>query len=292
MRAVAVKSLLHLLSRLPLRLNHALGGLLGLGMHLFPNNLRHVARRNIEACFPNLADREKRCLLRAALVGTARTATETAALWLWPTTRTLATIREVRGREWLDHALAHGRGVIVAAPHVGAWELAGLYCATQHPMTSLYRPLRIQGLDDLVRASRQRSGAELVPTDAGGIRRLFQALGRNEMIGILPDQEPGRGSGVFAPFLGVSAYTMVLLNRLARKSGAPVVFCVAERLPRGQGYRLHFLPAPGGIDHEDPEQAATALNQGVEQCVALAPAQYQWTYKRFRTRPAGEPRFY
>lgn len=292
MRDALIKFLLHLLSLLPLRLNHALGGLIGSLMGLFPSGLRHVTRRNIGLCFPAMATRQQRRLARAALRTTAQTATETAAMWLWPHHKTLATVREIQGREHLDQALALGRGVIIAAPHIGAWELVGLYCAGLQPMTSLYRPLRIPALDSLVRASRQRGGATLVPTDAGGIRSLYQALARNEMIGILPDQEPGAGSGVFAPFFGVPAYTMVLLTRLARKSGAPVVYCFAERLPRGCGYRLHFLPAPEGIDSPELEQAALALNKGVEQCVRIAPEQYQWAYKRFRTRPAGEGKVY
>lgn len=292
MRDAIIKALLHLLSLLPLRLNHALGGLIGSVMSLIPSGLRHVTRRNIALCFPGMTQAGQRRLARAALRSTARTATETAAMWLWPPARTLATVRETVGREHLDEALAKGRGVIIAAPHVGAWELVGLYCGEHHPMTSLYRPLRIHSLDALVRESRQRSGATLVPTDAGGIRSLYQALARNEMIGILPDQEPGTGSGVFAPFFGVPAYTMVLLARLARKSGAPVIFCIAERLPKGAGFRLHFRPAPAGIDDKDSGQAASALNRGVEQCVERAPEQNQWAYKRFRTRPEGEQRIY
>jgi KDO2-lipid IV(A) lauroyltransferase len=104
----------------------------------------------------------------------------------------------------------------------------------------------------------------------------------------LPDQEPKADKGsVFAPFFGVPAFTMLLVNRLARKTGARVVFLFAERLPGSKGYALHCLPAPEGIDSNDDAEAATALNLGVEQCVRICPEQYVWAYKRFRSQPDG-----
>ena len=261
-------------------------------MALFPGNLRRVARTNVALCYPELPPREQARRVRAGLANTARAATESAALWLWPRERALALVVETRGEEHLRAAMAAGKGAILAGPHIGAWELVGLYCGARYPMTALYRPLRLAELDALVHQAREKSGATLVPTDARGIRSLYQAMARGDAVGILPDQEPGGGAGVFAPFFGVPAYTMVLLSRMAAKAGAPVIFTFAERLPRGRGFRMHFIPAPEGIADPDPVVAATALNRGVEQCIAIAPDQYQWAYKRFRSRPDGEPRFY
>jgi len=135
-------------------------------------------------------------------------------------------------------------------------------------------------------------GATLVPTDASGVRALYKAVAKNQMIGILPDQDPGDEGGVFAPFFGVPANTMTLLPRLMQKTGAAVIFSYAERLPRGQGFHVHFLPAPADARTDELQQAAAALNLGVENCVRQSPAQYQWSYKRFKTRPPGETRFY
>jgi len=181
--------------------------------------------------------------------------------------------------------------VIVLSPHLGAWELAGLYLSTQGPTTTLYKPQ--PELDWLIREVRARRGAELVPTDSRGIRKLMQALKRGEYVGILPDQEPraNRGS-IFAPFFGVPAFTMLLINRLARKTGARVIFMFAERLPGRQGFRVHCLPAPEAIDSEDDLEGATALNAGIEACVRVCPEQYVWAYKRFRKRPDGFPKLY
>jgi KDO2-lipid IV(A) lauroyltransferase len=85
---------------------------------------------------------------------------------------------------------------------------------------------------------------------------------------------------------------MVLVGRLARKTGAAVIFSFAERLPGSAGFRAHWVEAPEGIDDPDPVRAASALNLGVERCVRRCPEQYQWSYKRFQARPEGEPEVY
>jgi KDO2-lipid IV(A) lauroyltransferase len=122
---------------------------------------------------------------------------------------------------------------------------------------------------------------EQVRASGAGVRALYRRLESGGTVGILPDQRPKQGDGVMAPFFGVPALTMVLLSRLARSTGAAVLFAFAERLPRGAGYRIHVLEAPPRIDDADLDVACAALNRGVEQCVELAFEQYQWTYKRF-----------
>jgi KDO2-lipid IV(A) lauroyltransferase len=160
-------------------------------------------------------------------------------------------------------------------------------------MTSLYRAPSISQLGKLMRVTRERFSARLVSADNTGIRALYKTLERGEMVGILPDQVPSARSGsVFAPFFGIPASTMVLLSRLAIKTGAPVMFAYAERLPHGRGYHLHFLPASPDINHGGIESSTATVNAMVEQCVRAAPEQYQWVYKRFRVRPAGEKAFY
>jgi KDO2-lipid IV(A) lauroyltransferase len=109
---------------------------------------------------------------------------------------------------------------------------------------------------------------------------------------MLPDQEPQKGTGIFAPFFGIPAYSMVFLGRLAAKTGAPVIFTWCERLPLGRGYRLHFRQSPAAIHSGDIAEATAAINLAVEQIVRECPSQYQWSYRRFRTRPAGEVSFY
>lgn len=283
---------LRVLARLPLRAIHALGAAIGLSLYVLPTESRRIARRNIELCFPQLDLRQRRALLRSSLLETGKGLLEASALWLWTADRTVGLVREVEGQAELDNAFAEGRGVVVLGPHLGCWELTGLYCSHHYPMVSLYRPFRIPRVDALMRAARERAGARLLPVDRAAVLGVRRALQRAELVGILPDQDPAQRAGVFTPFFGVEAHTMTLASRLVRQSGAAAVFAFAERLPGGSGFRLHFQRAPGALADPDPARAARALNQGIERCIAISPAQYLWVYRRFKTRPAGEASLY
>lgn len=292
MRARLIRRLLRALAALPLPLSHAAGTLIGGGLLIVPNQLRRISAINVPLCWPELGAAQQRRLINASLIEAGKTLCEAGALWLWPGERTLRLVRAVSGEEHLRNALALGKGAILAVPHLGAWEIIGLYCSHHYPMTSLYRPPRLAEMDTLVRHGRERLGAKLVPADAGGVRALYQALGRGELVGMLPDQEPGAGNGLFAPLFGVPANTMVLLSRLAIKTGAAVIFGYAERLPGGRGYHLHFFPAPPAINQAPIENSVGVMNAMVEDLIRRSPQQYQWGYKRFRTRPAGDEKIY
>lgn len=285
----AIRALMRLLSRLPLGLLHGFGNLVGWAVTLFPNRQRRNALINVSLCFPHLSAKEKVRLRNGCLREFGKTYLEIAFIWLRPAREVLGLIREVCGAELLERG--DGRGLIVLSPHLGAWELAGMHLVAQGPTTIFYKPQKY--LDDLIVDARRRGGATLAPITARGIRALVQGLSNGEYAGILPDQEPRAGKGAaFAPLFGISAWTMVLVNRLARKSGARVIFMFAERLPRSQGFRIHCLPAPDGIDSDDDGIAAAALNRGIEQCIAVCPEQYLWPYRRFRRRPDGGKKIY
>lgn len=294
MRLILIHLVFRVLSWLPLRLTHAIAAALGDLIYRFKATRSYaIVQTNIRLCHPHLDAHQQAELSRASLQETAKTFAELGALWLWPCHRTLALIRKVENEACMQAAFAQNKGVILLTPHLGAWEMAGLYASVNYPITSLYRVPKQQILENFVKQGRERCGATLVPTTQQGIRALLAALKRHEVIGILPDQDPTeRGQGAFAPFFGMPAYTMLLVARLARKTGAPVIFTYAERLPRGQGFFLHFLPAPAGMTDADDTVAVTALSQGVEQCARGALPQYQWAYKRFKTRPEGEAAVY
>jgi KDO2-lipid IV(A) lauroyltransferase len=269
-----------------------MGYLLGLLLTAIPNRLHSITACHIRHCFPTLTASDRRRLVRGCLVETTRTLVETGALWLRPGDRALALIRSVDGRELVDEALQQGRGVILATPHLGSWEAAGLYGGAQLRMTCLYRPLRMAKLERRVREARSRLGARYVTTSAAGIRAVYRTLEQGGTVALLPDQEPRAGSGIFAPFFGIPAWTTTLLARMARRPGAQVVFAWCERLPGGRGYHLHFRPAPADIDNADLAVAVGAMNRAVEELVRECPAQYQWGYRRFKRRPGGEVPFY
>lgn len=292
MRAQFTKLLLRAMGCLPLGLAQRCGALMGWTMTLGNNRQRIVCERNIAKCFPELTKVQQQALVRATLFDTGRTATETGCLWFGNAARVEAMFCEVHGEDLLQAALAKGRGVILAIPHLGNWEAVGMYGSARHPMTSLYRPPRMAALDDMVRAARQRFGASLVPTNAQGVKALYKALGENQLVAILPDQDPRRGAGEFAPFFGIQANTMTLLSRLARKSGATVLCTYAERLPAGRGFALRFEAVDEAVAGADVKASLKVLNEALERAIRTIPSQYQWCYKRFLTRPEGEPPFY
>lgn len=248
-----------------------------------------VARRNLELARPELPRAERDALHAAILRTTAYQALETLRLWTRPHDANLALIREQHGVELFDAALAAGRGLIVAAPHYGNWELLNQWLASRTELAILYRPPESAIGEAFLRRVRADRGDRItqVRAEGAGIRRLFKLLRDGGVVGILPDQQPKAGDGVFAPFFGKPALTMTLLNRLAERSGATVLLCYCERLGAGPGFALHVEAAPAGIDAADPAAGAAALNAAVERIARREPAQYQWTYKRYTLRPPG-----
>ena len=290
--ALAARALLGATSRCTLPGVHEFARRVGdLGWTL-PMRESRVTRVNVALCFPELTERERHRFGRESLEEAACMIGELGPLWMRPVDEVLARVVDVRGEEFLREAIARGQGVVVAGPHLGAWELLGLWMAVRHSLTSLYRKPRVRQLDGLVWKARSRSGARLLPADVSGIRAACQALRRGECVGVLPDQDPGAGWGEFAPFFGIPANTSTLVPRLASRFGSAVVLAFAERLPDGKGYRIHVRPGSGEIACGDFVAGARALNRDVEDLVRLAPLQYLWSYKRFRTRPAGSPNLY
>jgi KDO2-lipid IV(A) lauroyltransferase len=286
--AFVLTCLIRLLSMTFLRVNQFYGACVGHVLYLFAGKTKRIARANLEIAFPDLSADQRENLLKSHLIELGKTIAELGPIWSWGKRRTSNLIVDIQGENHVDEALSHGRGVIVLVPHFGAWELGGLHLSIQYGVVSLYRPPRLSGIAEFVRNARQRFGAKLVPTDLSGVRAVRTALKQNRMVGILPDQDPGEEGSVRAPFFGRSARTMVLVSRLVAKSKCKVVYLASERLPKGAGYRLHFLPAAEAIASGDELAAATALNHGVESVINLAPAQYLWSYRRFRGRVDGK----
>ncbi|MES9991124.1 MAG: lysophospholipid acyltransferase family protein [Candidatus Thiodiazotropha sp.] len=281
-----VYTLWRLAANLPLTWSHRIGRLLGRLYTWFPNRERRITEINLRLCFPDMSDKELIELRDQATIEMGATLMELAIIWFAPTKRVLGLIEGISGAELLQRE--KGQGLIILAPHLGCWEIIGLELATHQQVTSLYRPPRNRAYDDVVKQARERSGSELVPTDTSGVKRILASLKSGGVTCMLPDQQPKSDAGaVFAPFFGIPALTMLLTNRLARKTGAKVIFTYAERLSAGRGYHIHYLPADERIMDKDPVVAASALNLAVESIIRRLPSQYQWSYKRFHRQPKG-----
>lgn len=276
------------LGRLPWPLQRRLGDALAWLWWRLDARESTVALRNLEIAYPDLLPAQRDQWRREVLRATGRQALLTLRLWTRPHAENLALLRETRGVELFDAALASGKGVIVAAPHFGNWELLNQWLAWKTPLAILYRPPE-SGVGEAflrrVRADADPGRVTQVRAEGPGIRALFKRLRDGGVVGILPDQQPKVGDGVFAPFFGTQALTMTLVGRLAERSGATVLFAWCERIGPGLGFALHIVPASDGIASADTATAVATLNADVERIARRDPAQYQWTYKRFKARP-------
>jgi KDO2-lipid IV(A) lauroyltransferase len=285
--AAVVKGVVRGFGRLPLPAARRVGGWLGELLWRLPNQFREASFRNVGRCFPELTIDERRRLVRESLRSTALTVAESGATFYWPQDRLAELEESVEGVDLVKEGLARGNGVLTLGPHVGNWEYLAHALTRRFGLLSLYRPPRIAELDTYLRQRRERLGARMMPATAAGLRALARTLEQGGVVGILPDQEPLKRHGVFAPFFGKPALTMTLVSGLVRRYDPLVIYGFAQRSPSGR-FKVRIVEAPPDLGHRDEVYAATQLNLGVEQCVRACPEQYMWSYRRFRTRPAAE----
>ena len=253
--------------------------------------LRRVTRINLKAVYPDMEAAQRKKVGRASMTNYVKGIFEAGMLWHWPLEKMNSLFDEVQGMEDVEELIKEGKGLIVAAPHYGSWEMLNLFLHTKGEAAILYKPTKYPEIDALLRGKRARAGAVMVAATGKGLRRMYQLLKDGYFVALLPDQEPTGGGGQFAPFFGIEALTGVLLPRMAQRTGAPVVFAVCERRKGGR-YCVHLFKTNPSIYSENMREALTEVNRGIEQCITVDPSQYLWAYKRFRNRPEGEKSLY
>ncbi|WP_296448220.1 lysophospholipid acyltransferase family protein [Rhodoferax sp. UBA5149] len=190
------------------------------------------------------------------------------------------------GAEHVEAALALGRGVVFLTPHLGCFEItaqayAQRYGQVQQPMTVLFRPPRQPWLRAVVTTARARPGLHTAPTTLAGVKQMIKALKQGQCLGLLPDQVPPLGMGLWLPFFGREAYTMTLSVRLAQQTGATVLMAWGERLSWGRGFRVHVQPLLATLPL-DVTQAVAVINLAMEELIRSCPQQYLWGYARYK----------
>ena len=284
MASLLFKIIFRLLALLPLRTLHSLGALLGRLTYALSETYAARTLENLRLAHLTPDEAGFRNTLSAAIVETGKSITELAWIWSRPYDEVVGKVQECRGLEHIAAAQARGKGIIFLTPHLGCFEISALYAAQRVPITVLYRPPRLRWLEGVMRSGRERGQAKLAKADVSGVRLLYKALKRGEAIGLLPDQVPSRGEGEWADFFGRPAYTMTLAGRLAESSDATVLIAYSERLPQGQGYVIHVEPL--ALDFAQP--VAQQINAALERVVRVCPAQYLWSYNRYKI-PRGVP---
>jgi KDO2-lipid IV(A) lauroyltransferase len=269
--------LFRLLANFPLPVLHALGTALGWLVYLASPSYRRRLRSNLA-----LADTGAR--LGDAIAESGKAIVELPFVWCAQQERVT---RHVTMENWdlVQRQLDAGRGIVFLTPHLGCFELTAQQVSLRQELTVMYRPPRKSALKPLVEGARARQNMHLAPANLTGVRMLVKALRGGQPVGVLPDQVPQEGEGVWAPFFGRTAYTMTLPAKLAQLGKADILLTYAERLPRGRGFVIRFVPFEGDLSGTAAEQAAS-INRAMEQLIARCPAQYFWSYNRYK-RPQG-----
>ena len=274
-----LKLLFELASRLPLPVLHAIGIVLGWTAFVVSKGFRRTLHENMVQ-----AGYTERALYRKAVGEIGKSFMELPVVWMRPLRLVADLVRDTSGWEHITAAHEAGQPIVFLTPHMGCFEITAQVYAFRAPLnkpiTVLYRRPRKAALTPLIE-ERQRKKLKLAPADLSGVRALIRALKRGEAAGLLPDQTPRFGEGVWAPFFGKPAFTMTLPGRLVRASGAVLLLAYAERLSWGRGYKLVVRPFDGPLS-EDLNTAAAQLNAGLETLIRECPSQYLWSYARYK----------
>ncbi len=265
------------LAVLPLFVLQTVGTGLGWIAWLVPGPFKRLSNENFLNAFPDASPK----MLRGAMLSVGQMFLEMPYWWVRRDDRALN--RTVAPAEWhlFELALEKGKGVILLSPHMGCFELLGPVYSSRHNSTVLFRPPRMAWLRDWIVNMRTRQKLKMAPANQTGVRSLVRTLLKGQTVGILPDQVPVLGEGVWAPFFGRPAYTMTLVQRLQSLTGAKIFVLGVERLGIAKGYRMHINPMDEPLS-EDPVEAATQINSAMEAMIRLAPEQYLWGYNRYK----------
>ncbi|HKB82512.1 MAG TPA: lysophospholipid acyltransferase family protein [Burkholderiales bacterium] len=275
--------LLRQLAKLPLSWIHAVGGALGWMVYLLSSTYAARLRANLLQSGLWRDEHDYQRILRRNIAESGKAGTELIPVWFRPVAPALRLVVHAGPIALVEDAERRERGVIYLTPHLGCFDAAALWVAQRRPITVLYRPPRMKVLQPLIEAGRGRDRVRLAPANFGGVRLLLKALRRGEAVGILPDQVPARGEGLWTDFFGRPAYTMTLVGKLVEATGASVLMTAAVRLADGAGYAIHFTKFDGNLMGDD---GARALNSAIERLIKLEPSQYLWSYNRYKA-PAG-----
>ena len=290
MKTKIALGLFRCIGHLPLGIARFLGGLLGRAMWSTNSREAKITKANISHCFPNLPAAEQQSLARRSVIEFGKTCFELPLVLQRPPEWVASKVVKVHNQALLDDALADERGILLVTPHLGNWEVIGTVIGRQTHLTAMYEPARFAEFDQLLKESRSRLGGDMVPTDKRGVMALIKRLRAGGTSCILPDQEPERSGGEYAPLFNQSALTMTLLNKLLQRSGAQAIVNYVLRVPGG--FEVYYMAPDSDIYSADSELALAALNRSVEAAVNQAPEQYQWEYKRFKRRPDELPSIY
>lgn len=282
---------LWLISWLPYKLQLAMGRLLGRTMMRIGGTRLKVATKNIDVCFPELSEQERKDLLVTNFENTGIALFETGMGWWWPDWRIKRKLH-FKGLENIEKAKEDGSGILVLAMHNLCLEACARVIGYAHQTVVFYRPNHNQLMEFFQHRGRARSNKYML--DKSDVKGMIKALRDGESCIYLPDQDYGRNRSLFVPFFNEqeAASTTGTLIFASRKN-VKTLMLTPYRLPDNSGYCIEFSEVFQDFPTGDDAQDLTRVNQELEKRIRLYPEQYMWLHRRFKTRPNKEdPKYY
>ena len=266
-----------LFSRAPLFLLQLIGIMIGHIFHTINKKSRNLLVKNLTSSKIYKNDIELYRAIKKNIGETGKTIIEGIGIWSSKEKKVLSWLKKIEGLNEIEKAHEKKKGIIFLTPHLGCYEITSIYYGSKYPLTILYRPPRQKWLETLIKEGRQKGFNTLAPTNKAGIKKILNALRKGEAVGILPDQAANKGEGQWVNFFGRPAYTMVLVSKLAKKTGATVIMAFGERLKIGEGFNIYFKKVSLN-EVSSPKR----LNQALEKQIKKAPTQYLWNYDKHK----------
>ncbi|ANR77813.1 Kdo(2)-lipid IV(A) acyltransferase [Kosakonia sacchari] len=282
--------MLWLVVQLPYPLIYRIGcGIGRLAQRLMRRRAR-IAQRNLELCFPHMSETERQKMVAKNFESVGMGLMETGMAWFW-SDRRMSRWMDVIDFEHVRSVQAQGRGILLIGVHFLTLEIGARMFGLNEPGIGVYRPNDNPVIDLLQTWGRMRSNKSMI--DRKDLKGMIRALKAGDVVWYAPDHDYGPRASVFAPFFAVKdAASTSGTWMLARMSQACIVPFVPRRKPGGKGYELIILEPECSPPLDDAETTAAWMNKVVERCIMMAPEQYMWLHRRFKTRPEGVPSRY
>ena len=278
-----------LLHWLPLPVLGRLGKAVGTLLYYVMGTRRRVALTNLQLCFPEMSEAERRKIGRQHFQYFARSLLERAILW-WAPRERLEKLIVVDPKLPLE--AFKEKPTVLLCPHFVCLEMVGVAITMHITGASMYMRQRNAVFDEALRRGRSRFNPNILVTRQDGIKPILRLLKQGMPFLMLPDMDFGLKDAEFVPFFGQSAATLTALPRIVSAVNGQVIPVVNSFLPGYRGWKVTFYPAwedfPGG----DVLAATRRMNAFIEDRIREHPAEYLWTHRRFKTRPDGQGSVY
>lgn len=281
--------ILWLLTRLPECLQFQIGKGIGHLLYSFPTKLKNTTRTNIKICFPELSLQQQNQIVKKNFLSLGIGLIETARAW-WLPDKKLQHSFQLNGIEHLDAAFSKGKGVIVVSPHFTSLEMMGRLLGMHYSFAAMFRAHKKSLIAYIQTRFRKNYRIHLIPRQ--NMRELLRVLNQNTAVWFAYDIDAGEKRSVFAPFFNIPTASLTTASRVAELTGAAVIAVNFYRDDEKFRYEINLSPPLENFPGKNLLEDATRLNALLEKSIRHKPEQYVWQYKRFKTRPAGEKRFY